>query len=79
MRIDTLIVTPNHSYVSEPYNCLTMLGMLYLEAESKIAEEFWDFIGSSCRYQLLLDCFERVGVEMRKKMDQYFSQFKSRN
>ena len=52
-----------------------MAGMLDLEEELKVAEEFWDFLGGKGAYVDLLGCFERVGVEMRQEIDTYFARF----
>ncbi len=50
-----------------------MRGMLDLENELKVGDEFWDFLGSKGTYIDLLDCFERVGIELRDEIDEYFS------
>ncbi len=52
-----------------------MAGILDLNNELKVASEFWDFLGGKGAYNDLLGCFERVGIEMRKEIDQYFKQF----
>ncbi len=49
--------------------------MLDLEHELKVANEFWDFVGGDGAYQDLLDCFERVGIELRDEIDEYFARF----
>ena len=54
-----------------------MRGMLDLDKELKVAHEFWDFIGGKGAYQDLLGCFERVGIELRSEIDQYFAKFKT--
>jgi type II restriction enzyme len=46
-----------------------------LEHELKVGNEFWDFVGGDGAYQDLLDCFERVGIELRDEIDQYFAGF----
>jgi hypothetical protein len=74
-RINTLIAIPYNPYEPEPYNRWTMRGMLDLKKELKVANEFWDFIGGDNTYQDLLDCFERVGIELRSEIDTYFSRF----
>ena len=53
-----------------------MRGMLDLNNELKVAEEFWDFLGGEGTYSDLLDCFEKVGIELRPEIDQYFRKFK---
>lgn len=49
--------------------------MLDLESELKVAEEFWDFLGGEGTYQVLLDIFEKVGIELRPEIDAYFERF----
>jgi len=55
-----------------------MKGMLDLDQELKVANEFWDFLGGEGAYNELLNCFERVGIELRPEIDAYFSKFKTR-
>ena len=52
--------------------------MLDLKNELKVAEEFWDFIGGEGTFEGLLNCFERVGIELRDEIDEYFSRFKNK-
>jgi len=49
--------------------------MLDLQNELKVANEFWDFLGGSGTYQQLLDIFERVGIDLRQEIDDYFQKF----
>ena len=51
--------------------------MLDLESELKVGTEFWDFLGGEGSYDELLNCFERVGIELRNEIDEYFSKFKN--
>lgn len=74
-KINTLIAIPYNPYEPEPYSRWTMRGMLDLEQELKVANEFWDFIGGKNTYKNLLDCFERVGIELREEIDAYFKRF----
>jgi len=41
----------------------------------KVGEEFWDFLGTNGTYRQLLDIFEKVGVELRSEIDNYFSRY----
>ncbi len=52
-----------------------MRGMLDLPNELKVSEEFWDFLGGEGTYEILLDIFERVGIELRPEIDEYFHKF----
>jgi type II restriction enzyme len=73
--IQTLIAIPYNPYEPQPYNRWTMRGMLDLEHELKVAEEFWDFLGGEGAYSELLDCFEKAGIELRPEIDNYFGRF----
>lgn len=74
-NVNTLIAIPYNPYYPNPYSRWTMTGMLDLKAELKVAEEFWDFLGGDGAYNDLLNCFERVGIELRDEIDEYFRQF----
>jgi len=73
--VNTLIAIPYNPYDPEPYNRWTMKGMLDLEKELKVADEFWDFLGGKDTYKDLLDCFEKVGIELRNEIDEYFEKY----
>lgn len=77
-KVNTLIAIPYNPYAPEPYNRWTMRGMLDLPNELKVAEEFWDFLGGADAYDDLLDIFERIGIEMRSEIDEYFQKFNLR-
>ena len=74
--IHSLIAIPYNPYEPKPYERWTLKGMLDFDEELKVAEEFWDFLGGSGAYQELLDCFERVGIELRPEIDSYFEKFR---
>lgn len=73
--INTLIAIPYNPYHPKPYSRWTMAGMLDLDEELKVAEEFWDFLGGRGSYEKLLDVFERVGIELRDEMNEYFTKY----
>lgn len=75
-KINTCIAIPYNPYEPKPYERWTMRGMLDLDYELKVANEFWDFLGGEGCYNELLNCFERVGIELRPEIDEYFSKFK---
>lgn len=77
-RIDTMIAIPYNPYEPKPYSRWTMAGLLDLNVELKVAAEFWDFLGGENTYQDLLGCFERVGLELRPEIDDYFSRFNTK-
>jgi hypothetical protein len=75
--INSYIAIPYNPYEPEPYQRWTMRGVIDIERELKVAEEFWDFLGGNGSYEELLNCFERVGIKLRPVLDRYFSQFRS--
>ena len=75
VKINTLIAIPYNPYEPEKYNRWTMRGMLDIDKELVVADEFWDFLGGKNTYNDLLDCFERVGIELRGEIDAYFKCF----
>ena len=74
-NIHSFIAIPYNPYEPKPYTRWTMAGMLELEKELKVGEEFWDFLGTNGTYRQLLDIFEKVGVELRSEIDNYFSRY----
>jgi len=76
-NVKSLIAIPYNPYEPEPYQRWTMKGMLDLQQELKVADEFWDFLGGKGTYEELLNCFERVGIELRPEIDKYFRKFKN--
>lgn len=75
-KVYSMIAIPYNPYAPKPYERWTLAGMLDLDNELKVAEEFWDFIGGENSYSDILLCFEEVGIAMRKEIDEYFSKFK---
>ncbi len=74
-----LIAIPYNPYVPNPYDRWTMRGMLDLDHELKVAEEFWDFLGGNGAFEEVLLCFERVGIQLRPEIDAYFARFQEGN
>jgi len=75
--VKSLIAIPYNPYEPQPYERWTMKGMLDLQQELKVASEFWDFLGGQGAYEDILNCFERVGIELRPEIDGYFKKFKN--
>jgi len=73
--VNSYIAIPYNPYEPKPYERWTLKGMLDLEKELKVADEFWDFLGGNGVYSEILDCFERAGLELRLEIDTYFSKF----
>jgi len=74
--IHSFIAIPYNPYEPKPYERWTLKGMLDSEEELKVADAFWDFLGGDGAYQDLLDCFEKVGIELRPEIDRYFENFR---
>ena len=74
-KVKSYIAIPYNPYEPRPYERWTLKGMLDLDNELKVAEELWDFLGNDGAYEDLLNCFERVGIELRPEIDAYFSKF----
>lgn len=74
-NVNTLVAIPYNPYEPQPYERWTLKGMLDLDNELKVAEEFWDFLGGKGAYNELLDCFEKAGIELRPEIDSYFTKF----
>ncbi len=74
--IASLIAIPYNPYEPKPYSRWTMAGMIDLENELKVADEFWDFLAGDNAYDDLLDAFEQAGIELRPEIDKYFQKFK---
>ncbi len=75
-KVHSYIAIPYNPYEPKPYERWTLKGMLDIKKELKVAKEFWDFLGGVGAYEQLLDCFEKVGIEMRPEIDKYFSNFR---
>lgn len=75
-QVNTLIAIPYNPYEPEPYQRWTLKGMLDIEKELKVADEFWNFLGGDGAYNDLLDCFESAGIELRPEIDEYFLKFR---
>lgn len=74
-KVKAMLVIPYNPYYPKPYSRWTMAGMIDLNEELKVGKEFWDFLGEEGTYDLVLDCFEKAGIEMRDEIDEYFSKF----
>jgi type II restriction enzyme len=72
-NVQTIIAIPYNPYDPKPYSRWTMRGMIDLDNELKVAEEFWDFLGGKGAFTDLLSIFEKVGLELRGEIDDYFS------
>ncbi len=74
--IQTIIAIPYNPYEPKPYERWTMKGILDIENELKVSDEFWDFLGGEGCYSDLLECFEIAGIDLREEIDKYFEKFK---
>ena len=72
-QVNTLIAIPYNPYDPNPYDRWTLSNMLDLERELKVAGKFWNFLSGEDIYDDLLGCFERVGIELKDEINDYFS------
>jgi hypothetical protein len=77
-KVIAKIVMPYNPHEPEPYNRWTMRGMIDLKNQLLVGKEFWDFVGGAGTYELLLDIFEKVGIELKPEIDARFAQFKTK-
>lgn len=76
-KLNTALAIPYNPYEPRPYDRWTMRGMMDLDKEVFVAEEFWDLLGGQGAYQQLLTVFEEVGIELRSEIDDAFAKFGS--
>lgn len=75
-QVNSFISIPYNPYEPKPYERWTLKGMIDLKKELMIADEFWNFLGGLGCYDILLKCFEEVGIEMRDTINYYFLKFR---
>ncbi len=75
-NVATAIAIPYNPYAPKPYSRWTIRGMLDLQHELYVAEEFWNFLGGDGSFEVLLNAFERVGIELRPEIDNAFETFR---
>ncbi len=75
LKVESFIAIPYNPYEPQKYNRWTMRGMIDIENELKVAEEFWDFLGGKGAFVSILDIFEQIGIELRAEIDEYFSRY----
>ena len=74
--INTAIALPYNPYHPKPYQRWTLKGMLDLDREVYIAEEFWNHLAGADIHDDLLECYERAGMDLRDEIDAYFGRFR---
>lgn len=74
--VRTALALPYNPYHPEPYRRWTLKGMLDLDREVYIAEDFWNFLAGADIHDQLLGCFERAGITLRDEIDAYFKTFR---
>lgn len=74
-EVNTMIAIPYNPYAPKSYSRWTMAGILDVDNELKVAEEFWNLLGGKDTYQQLLDIFEKVGIKLRFEIDNYFEKY----
>ena len=78
VQVNTLLGITYNPYFPGEYKTWTMRAMIDTNHELKVGEQFWDFLGGEGAYNVLLDCFEQAGIELRPEIDEYFARFNRR-
>ena len=76
-EVRSAIALPYNPYHPEPYRRWTFRGMMDLQRDVYVAEEFWNFLAGDDIYDDLLDCFEELGIELSGEIDAYFARYGS--
>ena len=74
-EVHSFIAIPYNPYEPRPCERWTLRGMLDLDDELRVGEEFWDFLGGKGAYQDLMDCFQNAGIALRPELDAFFERF----
>ena len=75
-EVSPFLALPYNPDEPDEYKHWAMRGMVEKGTQIKVGKEFWDFLAGKAVFEDLLDCFEKVGVEMRGEIDAYFAQFR---
>lgn len=78
-QVFTRLAIPYNPYHPKPYERWTLKGLYDLEnGEALIGEALWNNVTGDITYDKLLDVFQEVGEELRPKIDEKFTEFRSR-
>jgi len=72
--VKVFLALPYNPYHPQPYERFTEQGMLERGKEFLIGKEYWDFLGGDNTFEELLDLFDLVGKEFKKKIQQKIRQ-----
>jgi len=72
--VKVFLAFPYNPYHPQPYERFTEQGMLERGKEFLIGKEYWDFLGGDNTFEELLDLFDLVGKEFKKKIQQKIRQ-----
>lgn len=74
-NIEAFLAIPYNPYEPRPYDRWTLAGLMDLKYELKVGSEFWNFLGGDNTYEELLSIFEKVGIEMKEEINNYFLKY----
>ena len=66
-KVNTILAIPYNPYYPKPYKRFTMQGYLD-EDEFYVAEKFWELLGGKGTYRKLLNIFDEIGNEFKRKI-----------
>ena len=71
-HVNVFLAFPYNPYHPEPYSRFTEVGMMDPPNDFLVGDEYWDFIGGQNTFTELLDTFDEVGKEFKKRLDKKF-------
>ncbi|MFO7790410.1 MAG: TdeIII family type II restriction endonuclease [Bacteroidales bacterium] len=72
--INVFLAFPYNPYYPEPYSRFTEVGMIDHPNDFLIGEEYWDLLGGENTFPDLLDVFDKVGKQFKRKLEDKFKQ-----
>ncbi|HEX2896726.1 MAG TPA: TdeIII family type II restriction endonuclease [candidate division Zixibacteria bacterium] len=69
-RVSAFLVFPYNPYYPKPYKRFTEQGFLEHNKELLIGDDYWTFIGGANTLRELLELFDKVGKEFKKKIQE---------
>lgn len=72
--VKVFLAFPYNPYHPEPYSRFTETGMMNHPKDFLIGDEYWDFIGGKNTFTDLLQTFDEVGKEFKKRLKKKFQE-----
>ena len=75
--VETILAFPYNPYEPEPYARFTQQGMIDVQRELLVGPAYWNFVAGEAVYDDLLDVFDQVGADFRKRILSKFEEIAS--